>query len=130
MQVESDLESARRLTERHYAVDDIRGAVSVAGTRLELFLKGVAFPNANARKNLNQLIDGLSDDGTSEETIQALHDLRYEYNRAKHEPAYEPTLLAVLDLLRRFTEAAREVVNLGLGITGRSARDESRRCSG
>lgn len=126
-QVDSDLEAARSLAERHYSVEDVRGLVSATGTRLELFLKGVAFAGANARDNLYSFIDRLSGQGASQGTVKVLHQLRQEYNNVKHDPAHEPTLIAVINLLQRFRQAVHEMVGLGLGITNRPVREANRR---
>lgn len=126
-QVDADLEAARGLGERHYSPEEVRGLVSAAGTRLELFLKGVAFAGANTQDTLHNFINRLPRQGASQGTVGVLHDLRKEYNSVKHDPAHEPTLLAVVDLLRRLPQAAHEVVALGLGITGRPVREGSRR---
>jgi hypothetical protein len=126
-QVNSDLEAARRLTERHYSVEDVRALVSSAGTKLELFLKGVAFVGANTQDTLYDFTNRLSGQGASQGTVRVLHQLRQEYNSVKHDPAHEPTLLAVLDLLQRFHQVVHEVVALGLGMTDRPVREGNRR---
>lgn len=126
-QVNGDLETARILTERHHSVEDVKGLVSAAGTRLELFLKGVAFAGANTRGTLHDFINRLSWQGASQETVRVLHQLRQEYNSVKHDPAHAPTLLAALDLLQRLRLAAHEVAALELGITNRPVREGNRR---
>ena len=74
-QVDGDLEAARSLAERHHSVEDVKGLVSAAGTRLELFLKGVAFAGANTRGTLRDFISRLSGQGAGQETVRVLHQL-------------------------------------------------------
>ncbi|KEI77823.1 hypothetical protein N452_04095 [Clostridium botulinum A2 117] len=105
------------LSKKDYQIEDLVEVISSFGTKLELFFKSVIFPEINSRNNLVRFIDELLIYGFSQDKVKVLHDIRKEYNNAKHEPTYEPSLLEISNLIMKVTPIIDDLVNLDLGIT-------------
>ena len=89
----SAVEQLRALTFGPYARGDISNIIDPIGSRLELFLRAVAYPGSARQDKLYHLIEKLRGSGLPGVEVQHLHDLRELYNASKHDPA-TPLVLA------------------------------------
>lgn len=71
------------------------------GSEVELFLKKCIFKGAHNRWSFEKLIDELANLGVDQITRTHLHDLRKEYNLAKHETTYPAPIAQVIGVLAK-----------------------------
>ena len=114
------------LSRRIYGREDINGILSSVGTKLELFFKAVLFPAESPRGNFNHFINCLAGHANQPD-IDTLHNLRRTYNSAKHNPAYDISLLEAQQQLNSVRSAVGRIAQLSLGLTNQPYSSSTKR---
>ncbi|NKX37561.1 hypothetical protein HGG70_06430 [Rhodobacteraceae bacterium R_SAG4] len=102
------------LTHQSFSRADLSALIEPFTSRLEYYLKSVAFPTISRRTSLNDLIDNLSSLGLAAPQVTSLHTLRQLYNKSKHDPDVD---LKSQECIRSFEAAVvalRAITTLGI----------------
>lgn len=121
------LAALRSLSHSNYSEDNVRQVVSRIGTKTELFLKSIVFPQKDSRGNFASFIDELGTCGVSATHVRYFHDLRHAYNAAKHDPNARVTLVESVATLSNARDAALALVTTNSGAVSLPACASTRR---
>jgi hypothetical protein len=109
------VERLRALTFGPYAREDIANIIDPLGSRLESFLRAVAYPGSTRQDKFYHLIEKLRGSGLPGVEVQRLHDLRELYNTSKHDPAIPLVLANAIAKCEYAAAALRAGILLGPG---------------
>jgi hypothetical protein len=100
-----------------YDNEGLRIILSKLGIKLELYLKNVVFPSKSGNDNFYSFINELLRCGLVQSELDILHELRKNYNKAKHDSNYEFNLLNLIDLAKRLEPVIDKLTSKNLGLS-------------
>lgn len=124
--LEVSISDLTKLSYRIYSPADIIGIMSSIGAKLELYFKAVLFPRESPKRNFEYFINSLSGQ-VNQTDLDTLHDLRRNYNSAKHDPAYDIGLLEAQQKLNSVKDVLIRIAPLSLGLTNQPHSSSTKR---
>jgi hypothetical protein len=112
---------------RDHSPQDFKNLLIRLGSAVEVFLKDHVYTGLKNRANFADLIDGLEALGLAAQNRTQLHELRGNYNNAKHEPTYSAEIQSVLATLRASECALGELTKLPIGSMHLASSEPMRR---
>ncbi|MER9134361.1 hypothetical protein [Mesorhizobium sp. M0768] len=116
--VDAALERLRRLGHGPYARADVSSVIDPMGSRIETFLRSVAFPMSTRADNFYTLIELFKSTSLHPDRVPQLHGIRDLYNRSKHKPQEPLPLGEAIQTMQNTVVALRDVRALGIGAIG------------
>ena len=123
----ASLDALSRLSHDTYTDQDVRDLASKIGMKTELYLKSTVLPAKNPRDNFVSFINDLSYLGVDQNHIVWFHDLRQIYNKAKHDPNAQVTLIETTEVVQNAQKTAKLIVANSLGDSVRRVRSTATR---
>lgn len=114
-EIDDALNLIKYYTINGYSDSDIKNIFSKVASATELFLKRDAYPNKSDRDNFYSFIEELRNNGISQERVDFIHDIRMEYNNAKHNPNKVASIVEVKKLLLNLRLAIADIAALSIG---------------
>ncbi|MEI7348129.1 hypothetical protein [Dickeya chrysanthemi] len=115
----SEIDDALNLIKRHtingYSDSDIKNILSAVASATELFLKRDVYPNKSDRDNFYSFIEELKNNSISQDRVNFIHNIRIEYNNAKHNPNKLASIVEVKKLLLNLRLAIVDIAALSIG---------------
>lgn len=110
------LNEFKQLFNSEYNNEHLRVILSKLGIKLELYLKNIVFPSKSGNDNFYSFINELLRCGLIQSEVDNLHELRENYNKAKHDSNYEFNLLNLIDLAKRLEPVIEKLASKNLGL--------------
>jgi len=85
------------------------------GSEFEKFLKDAVFNNTKNNLNLIQLIEELSNEGISQNSIDKFHLLRSYYNSLKHNPNFSTSVIYAEEIINNLHSGLSEIKEKSIG---------------
>ena len=107
----------KNLTELSYGAfvrSDLSSLIEPFSSRLETYLRTFVLPDSRRADRLVALIDNLHILGMPQHDIDGLHELRQLYNKSKHKPHEEMTMVECLFAMRGVKKALMFLANKGI----------------
>ena len=115
----SEIDNALRLLDQYiiegYDESDIKLLLSKIASATELFLKRDVFPAKSNNENFYSFIEELKNHSISQVNVNFIHNIRIEYNYAKHDPNRSISALQVKKLLEKLKLAIVEITTCTIG---------------
>ena len=124
--ITSEIDEALKLLDQYiiegYDGSDIKNLLLKIASAVELFLKRDAFPRKNNKDNFYSFIEELKTHSISQDKVDFIHNIRFSYNNAKHDPNSVVSILQVKELLENLKLAVVDIVVSNIGRVGFSVR--------
>lgn len=104
--------SALRLLATHHTTSDLLDFIKDVGGEIEIFLKQSIYHNERNRDTFDTLINDLIEIGVSQVSVDALHEIRRKYNKAKHETDNSFNSIDLVNVLKGAKESLVELKSI------------------
>ncbi|WP_320201870.1 hypothetical protein RMR16_015150 [Agrobacterium sp. rho-13.3] len=117
-ETEKSVKRLRDYINEDYLIKCFADAVVDCARNIEVFLKRYAFPLKSSNDNFYNFIEELRSSGIDALRVDALHNLRKEYNNIKHDPSYIVSALSTIRLLEEVKLTLEDINGAALGHVG------------